>query len=178
MPAPSITTWRGDNQETGGPCSCKTRAPAIQVNKTFIRGCFDLRHHLLPPKSGEEPESLSVLHLAPSGTMVGSGGHALSTSRGPFRPPRRVPPTSGRFYPSGTSLASSHRLSTQLISRRSPTFFFMASLLCCGPKLAACGIVLSSWGVIMLVRGPAGENQSGPDGPRYWKAPRLGDPRP
>ncbi|CAI9552057.1 unnamed protein product [Staurois parvus] len=27
----------------------------------------------------------------------------------------------------------------------------MASLLCCGPKLAACGIVLSVWGVIMLV---------------------------
>nr|XP_039331903.1 ribonuclease kappa isoform X1 [Saimiri boliviensis boliviensis] len=26
----------------------------------------------------------------------------------------------------------------------------MASLLCCGPKLAACGIVLSAWGVIML----------------------------
>lgn len=28
----------------------------------------------------------------------------------------------------------------------------MASLLFCGPKLAACGIVLSIWGVIMLVR--------------------------
>uniref|UniRef100_A0A8C3SGC3 Uncharacterized protein n=1 Tax=Chelydra serpentina TaxID=8475 RepID=A0A8C3SGC3_CHESE len=27
----------------------------------------------------------------------------------------------------------------------------MSSLLCCGPKLAACGIVLSAWGVIMLV---------------------------
>uniref|UniRef100_U3FW69 RNase K n=1 Tax=Micrurus fulvius TaxID=8637 RepID=U3FW69_MICFL len=27
----------------------------------------------------------------------------------------------------------------------------MASLLCCGPKMAACGIVLSVWGVIMLV---------------------------
>ncbi|OBS80450.1 hypothetical protein A6R68_21350 [Neotoma lepida] len=27
----------------------------------------------------------------------------------------------------------------------------MASLLCCGPKLAACGIVLSAWGVIMLI---------------------------
>ncbi|MBN3298319.1 ribonuclease kappa-B [Amia ocellicauda] len=27
----------------------------------------------------------------------------------------------------------------------------MASLLFCGPKLAACGIVLSIWGVIMLV---------------------------
>ncbi|XP_069072051.1 ribonuclease kappa-A-like [Pleurodeles waltl] len=27
----------------------------------------------------------------------------------------------------------------------------MVSLLCCGPKLAACGIVLSVWGVIMLV---------------------------
>ncbi|XP_030043601.1 ribonuclease kappa [Microcaecilia unicolor] len=27
----------------------------------------------------------------------------------------------------------------------------MSSLLCCGPKLAACGIVLSIWGVIMLV---------------------------
>ncbi|XP_031465305.1 ribonuclease kappa [Phasianus colchicus] len=29
----------------------------------------------------------------------------------------------------------------------------MVSLLCCGPKLAACGIVLSAWGVVMLVRG-------------------------
>ena len=27
----------------------------------------------------------------------------------------------------------------------------MVSLLCCGPKLAACGIVLSAWGVVMLV---------------------------
>lgn len=27
----------------------------------------------------------------------------------------------------------------------------MVSLLCCGPKMAACGIVLSIWGVIMLV---------------------------
>ncbi|XP_033026521.1 ribonuclease kappa [Lacerta agilis] len=27
----------------------------------------------------------------------------------------------------------------------------MVSLLCCGPKMAACGIVLSAWGVIMLV---------------------------
>nr|KAF6296189.1 hypothetical protein mMyoMyo1_009251 [Myotis myotis] len=27
----------------------------------------------------------------------------------------------------------------------------MVSLLCCGPKLAACGIVLSAWGVIMLI---------------------------
>ncbi|XP_048966090.1 ribonuclease kappa isoform X2 [Canis lupus dingo] len=27
----------------------------------------------------------------------------------------------------------------------------MASLLCCGPKLAACGIVLSAWGVIIPV---------------------------
>lgn len=54
----------------------------------------------------------------------------------------------------------------------------MASLLCCGPKLAACGIVLSAWGVIMLVRGLAGENLSGPDGPRGWRAGRLGDFRP
>uniref|UniRef100_UPI00358FB657 ribonuclease kappa n=1 Tax=Myxine glutinosa TaxID=7769 RepID=UPI00358FB657 len=27
----------------------------------------------------------------------------------------------------------------------------MASLLWCGPKLAACGLVLSIWGVVMLV---------------------------
>ncbi|XP_071656258.1 ribonuclease kappa [Patagioenas fasciata] len=27
----------------------------------------------------------------------------------------------------------------------------MVSLLCCGPKLAACGLVLSAWGVVMLV---------------------------
>ncbi|KAM9728706.1 LOW QUALITY PROTEIN: ribonuclease kappa-B-like [Menidia menidia] len=29
----------------------------------------------------------------------------------------------------------------------------MPSLLFCGPKMAACGIVISIWGVIMLVRG-------------------------
>lgn len=28
----------------------------------------------------------------------------------------------------------------------------MPSLLFCGPKMAACGIVISIWGVIMLVR--------------------------
>ncbi|XP_056366386.1 ribonuclease kappa [Oenanthe melanoleuca] len=27
----------------------------------------------------------------------------------------------------------------------------MVSLLCCGPKMAACGLVLSAWGVVMLV---------------------------
>lgn len=27
----------------------------------------------------------------------------------------------------------------------------MVSLLCCGPKMAACGLVLSAWGVIMLL---------------------------
>ncbi|CAN8177261.1 unnamed protein product [Coccothraustes coccothraustes] len=32
----------------------------------------------------------------------------------------------------------------------------MVSLLCCGPKMAACGLVLSAWGVVMLVRGPEG----------------------
>uniref|UniRef100_A0AAF6Z9Y0 Ribonuclease K n=1 Tax=Bos taurus TaxID=9913 RepID=A0AAF6Z9Y0_BOVIN len=46
---------------------------------------------------------------------------------------------------------SSHRFPTWPISRPSLTPFFMASLLCCGPKLAACGIVLSAWGVIMLI---------------------------
>uniref|UniRef100_A0A8C3P537 Uncharacterized protein n=1 Tax=Chrysemys picta bellii TaxID=8478 RepID=A0A8C3P537_CHRPI len=39
---------------------------------------------------------------------------------------------------------------------RPPSGPAMASLLCCGPKLAACGIVLSAWGVIMLVSGGAG----------------------
>lgn len=36
----------------------------------------------------------------------------------------------------------------------------MPSLLFCGPKMAACGIVISIWGVIMLV-GPAGLQWSG-----------------
>nr|ALU57798.1 ribonuclease kappa isoform 6 [Homo sapiens]ALU57799.1 ribonuclease kappa isoform 7 [Homo sapiens] len=55
--------------------------------------------------------------------------------------------------PARASWAFSHRFPSPLAPRRSPTPFFMASLLCCGPKLAACGIVLSAWGVIMLVRG-------------------------
>ena len=37
----------------------------------------------------------------------------------------------------------------------------MPSLLFCGPKMAACGIVISIWGVIMLV-GTAGAS-AGPD---------------
>ncbi len=36
----------------------------------------------------------------------------------------------------------------------------MPSLLFCGPKMAACGIVISIWGVIMLVRhGSYGEGE-------------------
>ncbi|XP_003810176.1 ribonuclease kappa isoform X1 [Pan paniscus] len=53
--------------------------------------------------------------------------------------------------PARASWAFSHRFPSPLAPRRSPTPFFMASLLCCGPKLAACGIVLSAWGVIMLI---------------------------
>uniref|UniRef100_A0A2K5NQ86 Ribonuclease K n=2 Tax=Cercopithecinae TaxID=9528 RepID=A0A2K5NQ86_CERAT len=53
--------------------------------------------------------------------------------------------------PPRASWAFSHRFPSPLAPRRSPTPFFMASLLCCGPKLAACGIVLSAWGVIMLI---------------------------
>ena len=45
--------------------------------------------------------------------------------------------------------ASSHRFPTWPTSRPSPTAFFMASLLCWGPKLAACGVVLGAWGVII-----------------------------
>ena len=37
----------------------------------------------------------------------------------------------------------------------------MPSLLFCGPKMAACGIVISIWGVIMLVRHM--ELRQGPD---------------
>lgn len=33
----------------------------------------------------------------------------------------------------------------------------MPSLLFCGPKMAACGIVISIWGVIMLVRTAGGD---------------------
>lgn len=72
--------------------------------------------------------------------------------------------------------ASSHRLSTWPTPGRSPTPF-MASLLCCGPKLAACGIVLSAWGVIMLVRGLPDQNRRGPERPRVWGTGRLGDSR-
>ncbi|NXY85542.1 RNK Ribonuclease, partial [Alcedo cyanopectus] len=37
----------------------------------------------------------------------------------------------------------------------------MVSLLCCGPKMAACGMVLSAWGVIMLVSGWGGLGGTG-----------------
>uniref|UniRef100_A0A8C1G4E9 Ribonuclease, RNase K a n=3 Tax=Cyprinus carpio TaxID=7962 RepID=A0A8C1G4E9_CYPCA len=52
------------------------------------------------------------------------------------------------------SIYSKHRLSCNKLLERYPagsnTFWRMASLLFCGPKLAACGLVLSIWGVIML----------------------------
>ncbi|XP_006922339.1 ribonuclease kappa [Pteropus alecto] len=82
--------------------------------------------------------------------MVGARGHALwlpsslSVLCG-------ASPRVHLSFPFWPFWASSHRLSTRPLSRRSPTPFFMASLLCCGPKLAACGIVLSAWGVIMLI---------------------------
>ncbi|XP_039703079.1 ribonuclease kappa [Pteropus medius] len=82
--------------------------------------------------------------------MVGAGGHALwlpsslSVLCG-------ASPRVHLSFPFWPFWASSQRLSTRPLSRRSPTPFFMASLLCCGPKLAACGIVLSAWGVIMLI---------------------------
>uniref|UniRef100_A0A8D2QQ64 Ribonuclease K n=1 Tax=Zosterops lateralis melanops TaxID=1220523 RepID=A0A8D2QQ64_ZOSLA len=41
----------------------------------------------------------------------------------------------------------------------------MVSLLCCGPKMAACGLVLSAWGVVMLVRGFGGVFFEGVFGP-------------
>nr|XP_020768538.1 ribonuclease kappa [Odocoileus virginianus texanus] len=81
--------------------------------------------------------------------MVEPGDHAPSVSHPALRPPQFEPPTSALF--SQLLGASSHRFPTWPTSRRSPTPFFMASLLCCGPKLAACGIVLSAWGVIMLI---------------------------
>lgn len=103
--------------------------------------------------------------------------HTL-TSCSSYGLPTPGPVTLASFFPLLSLRASSYRLSTRPLSRRYPTPFFMASLLCCGPKLAACGIVLSAWGVIMLVRVLTGENRRGPDGPRCWRAGRLGDPRP
>ncbi|XP_057572668.1 ribonuclease kappa isoform X2 [Hippopotamus amphibius kiboko] len=85
--------------------------------------------------------------------MVGPGSHAPSVVLRAFCPPRREPPSPARFPPARFPPAHPGFLSHLLTwptSRRSPTPFFMASLLCCGPKLAACGIVLSAWGVIML----------------------------
>ncbi|NWR97061.1 RNK Ribonuclease, partial [Motacilla alba] len=40
----------------------------------------------------------------------------------------------------------------------------MVSLLCCGPKMAACGLVLSAWGVVMLVR-----DREGPGPERIYR---------
>ncbi|NXI20547.1 RNK Ribonuclease, partial [Irena cyanogastra] len=46
----------------------------------------------------------------------------------------------------------------------------MVSLLCCGPKMAACGLVLSAWGVVMLVRGLRGrEGSEGPGPERIYR---------
>uniref|UniRef100_A0A8C0W9G9 Uncharacterized protein n=1 Tax=Castor canadensis TaxID=51338 RepID=A0A8C0W9G9_CASCN len=78
--------------------------------------------------------------------MVGSEGHASSTSL--LGASAQI-----QFPGSRASRAASYslHLPALLSLGRSPTPFFMASLLCCGPKLAACGIVLSAWGVIMLI---------------------------
>lgn len=134
------------------------------------------RHRLFPPKPREDAESSNVL-LALPGAMVGARGHALwppSTLSVLCGPSPRV----HLSFPFWLFRSSPHRLSSRPLSGRYPTPFFMASLLCCGPKLAACGIVLSAWGVIMLVRVLTGENRRGPNGPRCWRAGRLGDPRP
>uniref|UniRef100_A0A8C0XDM0 Uncharacterized protein n=1 Tax=Castor canadensis TaxID=51338 RepID=A0A8C0XDM0_CASCN len=50
--------------------------------------------------------------------------------------------------PPGLPLTAS---TLQLSLGWSPTPFFMVSLLCCVPKLTTCGIVLSAWGVPMLI---------------------------
>ncbi|XP_007091693.3 ribonuclease kappa [Panthera tigris] len=82
--------------------------------------------------------------------MVGTGGHAPSAALPAARPPPREPPSPARFPRAHPGL----RLAAFPLGTRlgvPPTPFSMASLLCCGPKLAACGIVLSAWGVIMLI---------------------------
>lgn len=131
----------------------------IWVNKGFPRGRYDFRNTALSRRSPRGPGGASVLRLAPASPMVGPGSHAPSVALPALGPPRA--PKSSSLPPTPLIRASSHRLPIWPTSRRSPTPFFMASLLCCGPKLAACGIVLSAWGVIMLVRGLPGDNRRG-----------------
>uniref|UniRef100_A0A670ZKH4 Uncharacterized protein n=1 Tax=Pseudonaja textilis TaxID=8673 RepID=A0A670ZKH4_PSETE len=61
------------------------------------------------------------------------------------RPPRLAP---------AAAASSAGRSAVRGVGERQLRLRAMASLLCCGPKMAACGIVLSVWGVIMLVREP------------------------
>ncbi|XP_027980888.1 LOW QUALITY PROTEIN: ribonuclease kappa [Eumetopias jubatus] len=84
--------------------------------------------------------------------MVGAGGHApLAALPAVGLPPPREPSSPARSPGAHPGLPLAAFPLGRPAARRSPTPFFMASLLCCGPKLAACGIVLSAWGVIMLI---------------------------
>lgn len=100
--APSILTRRGGDQKTLGPCYRSTRAPATWVNKGLRRGCSNYRHCLLWPKSGQEPESPSILRLASPARTLGPRPRPSADLQF-LRSPRREPPDSARFYPSGPS---------------------------------------------------------------------------
>lgn len=174
-----MTCWLFPFQPGGGEGPRNRRPLLLQYSLhrsvRDLEGLLWFRHRLFPPRPREDAESSSVL-LARLPDGWGRRPRPLATLQSFGPPPRDLPSPS--FFPLLSLRASSYRLSTRPLSRRYPTPFFMASLLCCGPKLAACGIVLSAWGVIMLVRVLTGENRRGPDGPRCWRAGRLGDPRP
>lgn len=90
--------------------------------------------------------------------------------------PALAPPTSGLHF----AAAAAGRVGA--LHAAPGTGSDMVSLLCCGPKLAACGIVLSAWGVIMLVGHRRGEQgwrclAGGPCRPRDLAAAAVGGDR-
>ncbi|XP_008854104.2 ribonuclease kappa [Nannospalax galili] len=93
------------------------------------------RRRVFPPRSGPRGV-LSALPAAPAGWF--------RPRPRPLRPAR--PPQIQLWSP-----ASPGCISALCSHPALPDSTPMASLLCCGPKLAACGIVLSAWGVIMLI---------------------------
>uniref|UniRef100_A0A8D1ZWX9 Ribonuclease K n=4 Tax=Sus scrofa TaxID=9823 RepID=A0A8D1ZWX9_PIG len=141
----------GDAKKTGAFTPAYSHFSYVGVNRGFLKGCYGSRHTVCSRQSPGGSGSANILRLAPpTHTQDGWILRPRPLSRPTCsRSSAARAPKSCSLSPS--SSASSCRLSTWPTSRRSPTPFFMASLLCCGPKLAACGIVLSAWGVIMLI---------------------------
>lgn len=165
----------GRRARTRGPWFLRHSRPRPPGRAGLVGSARGFPPRVLPPEARPATRRGTLLHAAPPEW----------SAPGP-RPRRSARPSSPEPAPRArVAGAPCRRCCASLGLRRCLPPSSMASLLCCGPKLAACGIVLSAWGVIMLVRGPPRENRSGsgrsgveglggqePPGPRKQQADR------